>query len=74
MVGLEEHPVEEEPGANKGQGRVENEDVKVEEVDYYDPDETSSLVGSVHSGQSNLVKMSWLSLSTEYLSGQVKEA
>ena len=60
MVGLEEHPVEEEPGANKGQGRVENEDVKVEEVDYYDPDETSSLVGSVHqyiTGQSDLDKM-----------------
>ena len=48
MVGLEEHPVEEEPRANKGQRRVENEDVKVEEVGYYDPDETSSLVGSVH--------------------------
>ena len=55
MVGLEEHPVEEEPGANKGQGRVENEDVKVEEVDYYDPDETSSLVGSVHQYISTLL-------------------
>ena len=40
--------MEEVPGVDEGQGRVEDgEDVIVEEVDYHDPDETSSLEGSV---------------------------
>ena len=41
VVGLEEHPVEE--------GDVREENLEVEEsFDNYDPNETSSFVGSVH--------------------------
>ena len=39
--------MEEVPGVDEGQGRIEDGDVIVEEVDYHDPDETSSLEGSV---------------------------
>ena len=49
MVGLEEHPAEEEPGAKEGPGDGREENLEVEEsFDNYDPNETSSFVGSVH--------------------------
>ena len=39
-VGLDEHPTEEEPGAEESPGEVGDENLEVEEVfDYYDPDE-----------------------------------
>ena len=39
-VGLDEHPAEEEPGAEESPGEVGDEDLEVEELfDYYDPDE-----------------------------------
>ena len=38
-VGLDEHPAEEEPGAEEGPEEV-GDDLEVEELfDYYDPDE-----------------------------------
>ena len=40
VVGLEEHPAEEVPGAEEGPGGIGDENLEVVEVeDYYDPDE-----------------------------------
>ena len=40
VVGLEEHPAEEEPGAEESPEEVGDENLEVEEVfDDYDPDE-----------------------------------
>ena len=37
-VGLDEHPAEEEPGADEGPEEVDEENLEVEELfDYYDP-------------------------------------
>ena len=48
-VGLEEHPAEEVPGAEEGPGDVREENLEVEELlDNYDPNESSSFVGSAH--------------------------
>ena len=50
-VGLEEHPTEEVPGAEKGPGGIGDEDLEVEEeFDYYDPDEAQ-----LHRGISTFV-------------------
>ena len=49
-VGLEEHPAGEVLGAVEGPGDVREEDLEVKKLlDNYDPNETSSFVGSVHS-------------------------
>ena len=49
VVGLEEHPAEEEPGAKEGPGDGREENLEVEEsFDNYDSNENSSFVGSVH--------------------------
>ena len=49
VVGQEEHPAEEVPGAEEGPGDGREENLEVEELfDNYDPNETSSFVGSVH--------------------------
>ena len=40
VVGLEEHPAEEVPGAEEGPGGIGDENLEVEELfDDYDPDE-----------------------------------
>ena len=51
VVGLEEHPAEEVPGAEEGPGGIGDENLEVVEVeDYYDPDE-----GQLHRGISTFV-------------------
>ena len=51
VVGLEEHPAVEEPGAEEGPGKVGDENLEVEELfDYYDPDEAQ-----LHRGISTFV-------------------
>ena len=51
VVGLDEHPAEEVPGAEEGPEEVGDEDLEVEEeFDYYDPDEAQ-----LHRGISTFV-------------------
>ena len=51
VVGLEEHPAEEVPGAEEGPGEIGDENLEVVEVeDYYDPDEAQ-----LHRGISTFV-------------------
>ena len=50
VVGLEEHPAEEVPGAEEGPGEIGDENLDVVEVeDHYDPDE-----GQLHRGISTM--------------------
>ena len=54
VVGLEEHPAEEVPGAEEGPGEIGDENLEVVEVeDYYDPDE-----GQLHRGISTKILLS----------------
>ena len=51
VVGLDEHPTEEVPGAEEGPGEIGDENLEVVEVeDYYDPDEVQ-----LHRGISTFV-------------------